>query len=225
MEIDFLTLFPEMFSAMNCSIIKRAVENEIVVLNTVNIRDFSLDKHKRVDDYVFGGGQGLLMAPQPLFDAIDSVKTDKSYVVYVTPSGEPFTQKIANELKDKEHLVFVCGHYEGIDQRVIDERVDREISIGDYVLTNGELPAMVIADTVVRLLPNVLHNEESILNDSFENNLLEHPQYTRPADFRGLKVPEVLLSGNHQLVEQWNREKQLEKTRRVRPDLLKRGDN
>lgn len=225
MKIDFLTLFPEMFSAMNCSIIKRAIENKIVVLNTVNIRDFSLDKHKRVDDYVFGGGQGLLMAPQPLFDAIDSVKTDKSFVVYVTPSGEPFTQKIANELKDKEHLVFVCGHYEGIDQRVIDERVDREISIGDYVLTNGELPAMVIADTVVRLLPNVLHNEESILNDSFENNLLEHPQYTRPADFRGLKVPEVLLSGNHQLVEQWNREKQLEKTRRVRPDLLKRGDN
>ncbi len=225
MKIDFLTLFPEMFSAMNCSIIKRAIENEIVVLNTVNIRDFSLDKHKRVDDYVFGGGQGLLMAPQPLFDAIDSVRTDKSYVVYVTPSGEPFTQKIANELKDKEHLVFVCGHYEGIDQRVIDERVNREISIGDYVLTNGELPAMVIADTVVRLLPNVLHNEESILNDSFENNLLEHPQYTRPADFRGLKVPEVLLSGNHQLVEQWNREKQLEKTRRVRPDLLKRGDN
>lgn len=224
MKIDFLTLFPEMFSAMNCSMIKRAIENNIVVLNTVNIRDFSLDKHKRVDDYVFGGGEGLLMAPQPLFDAIDSVKTDEAYVVYVSPSGEPFTQKMANELKNKKHLIFVCGHYEGIDQRVIDAKVDKEISIGDYVLTNGELPAMVIADSVIRLLPNVLHNEESIYNDSFENNLLEHPQYTRPADFRGLKVPEVLLSGNHQLIDKWKKEKQFEKTLRVRPDLLKRGE-
>lgn len=224
MKIDFLTLFPEMFSAMNCSIIGRAIENNIVVLNTVNIRDFSLDKHKRVDDYVFGGGQGLLMAPQPLFDAIDSVKAADSYVVYVTPSGEPFTQKIAKELKGKAHLIFVCGHYEGIDQRVIDERVDREISIGDYVLTNGELPAMVIADAVIRLLPNVLHNEDSATNDSFENNLLEHPQYTRPANFRGLEVPEVLLSGNHQLVDKWKMEKQIEKTRRVRPDLLERSE-
>lgn len=224
MKIDFLTLFPEMFSAMNCSIIGRAIENNIVVLNTVNIRDFSLDKHKKVDDYVFGGGQGLLMAPQPLFDAIESVKTANSYVVYVTPSGEPFTQKIAKELKEKEHLIFVCGHYEGIDQRVIDEHVDREISIGDYVLTNGELPAMVIADAVIRLLPNVLHNEDSATNDSFENNLLEHPQYTRPANFRGLEVPEVLLSGNHQLVDKWKREKQIEKTRKIRPDLLERSE-
>ncbi len=225
MRIDFLTLFPEMFSAMSCSIIGRAIENGIVEINTVNIRNFSQDKHKRVDDYVFGGGQGLLMAPQPLFDAIDSVQTEQSYVVYVTPSGEPFTQKIAKELKDKKHLIFVCGHYEGIDQRVIDERVDREISIGDYVLTNGELPSMVIADAVVRLLPKVLHNEESVTNDSFENNLLEHPQYTRPANFRGLEVPEILLSGNHQLVDAWKREKQIEKTKRVRPDLLKRSDD
>ena len=221
MRIDFLTLFPEMFSAMECSIIKRAVDNNIVQLNYVNIRDFSLDKHKKVDDYVFGGGEGMLMAPQPLFDCIDSVKDDNSYVIYVTPSGQPFTQNIAKELKDKEHLIFVCGHYEGIDQRVIDARVDRELSIGDYILTNGELPAMVIADAVIRLIPNVLSNELSSQNESFENRLLEHPQYTRPADFRGMKVPEVLLSGNHQEVDKWKYQQQLDKTRRVRSDLLK----
>ena len=174
MKIDFLTLFPDMFSAMNQSIIGRAVEKGIVDLNYVNIRDFSNDKHKKVDDYVFGGGEGMLMMPQPLFDCIDSVKQENSYVIYVTPSGQPFNQEIAKELKDKEHLIFVCGHYEGIDQRVIDERVDRELSIGDYVLTNGELPAMVIADAVVRLLPNVLSNADSSLKDSFEDNLLEH---------------------------------------------------
>ncbi len=221
MRIDFLTLFPEMFSAMECSIIKRAVDNNIVQLNYVNIREFSLDKHKKVDDYVFGGGEGMLMAPQPLFDCIDSVKDDNSYVIYVTPSGQPFTQNIAKELKDKEHLIFVCGHYEGIDQRVIDARVDRELSIGDYILTNGELPAMVVADAVIRLIPNVLSNELSSQNESFENRLLEHPQYTRPADFRGMKVPEVLLSGNHQEVDKWKYQQQLDKTRRVRPDLLK----
>ena len=221
MRIDFLTLFPEMFSAMECSIIKRAVDNNIVQLNYVNIRDFSLNKHKKVDDYVFGGGEGMLMAPQPLFDCIDSVKDDNSYVIYVTPSGQPFTQNIAKELKDKEHLIFVCGHYEGIDQRVIDARVDRELSIGDYILTNGELPAMVIADAVIRLIPDVLSNELSSQNESFENRLLEHPQYTRPADFRGMKVPEVLLSGNHQEVDKWKYQQQLDKTRRVRPDLLK----
>ena len=220
MKIDFLTLFPEMFSAMNCSIIKRAVDNNIVKINYINIRDFSLDKHKKVDDYVFGGGEGMLMCPQPLFDCIDSVKKENSYVVYVTPSGQPFTQKIAKELKEKEHLIFICGHYEGIDQRVIDARVDRELSIGDYVLTNGELPAMVIADSVIRLLPNVLSNSSSTVNDSFEDNLLEHPQYTRPADFRGMKVPDVLLSGNHQEIEKWKYQKKLDKTKRVRPDLL-----
>jgi len=220
MKIDFLTLFPDMFSAMNQSIIGRAVEKGIVDLNYVNIRDFSNNKHKKVDDYVFGGGEGMLMMPQPLFDCIDSVKQENSYVIYVTPSGQPFNQEIAKELKDKEHLIFVCGHYEGIDQRVIDERVDRELSIGDYVLTNGELPAMVIADAVVRLLPNVLSNADSSLKDSFEDNLLEHPQYTRPADFRGLKVPEILLSGNHQEIDKWKQEQKLEKTKRVRPDLL-----
>ena len=220
MKIDFLTLFPEMFSAMNCSIIKRAVDNNIVKINYINIRDFSLDKHKKVDDYVFGGGEGMLMCPQPLFDCIDSVKKENSYVIYVTPSGQPFTQKIAKELKEKEHLIFICGHYEGIDQRVIDARVDRELSIGDYVLTNGELPAMVIADSVIRLLPNVLSNSSSTVNDSFEDNLLEHPQYTRPADFRGMKVPDVLLSGNHQEIEKWKYQKKLDKTKRVRPDLL-----
>ena len=220
MKIDFLTLFPEMFSAMNCSIIKRAVDNNIVEINYINIRDFSLDKHKKVDDYVFGGGEGMLMCPQPLFDCIDSVKKENSYVIYVTPSGQPFTQKIAKELKEKEHLIFICGHYEGIDQRVIDARVDRELCIGDYVLTNGELPAMVIADSVIRLLPNVLSNSSSTVNDSFEDNLLEHPQYTRPADFRGMKVPDVLLSGNHQEIEKWKYQKKLDKTKRVRPDLL-----
>lgn len=220
MKIDFLTLFPEMFSAMNQSIIGRAVEKGIVDLNYVNIRDFSKNKHKKVDDYVFGGGEGMLLMPQPLFDCIDSIKQENSYVIYVTPSGQPFNQEIAKELKDKEHLIFVCGHYEGIDQRVIDEKVDRELSIGDYVLTNGELPAMVIADAIVRLLPNVLSNKDSSLKDSFEDNLLEHPQYTRPSDFRGLKVPEILLSGNHQEIDKWKREQKLEKTKKVRPDLL-----
>lgn len=220
MKIDFLTLFPEMFSAMNQSIIGRAVEKGIVDLNYVNIRDFSNNKHKKVDDYVFGGGEGMLLMPQPLFDCIDSIKQENSYVIYVTPSGQPFNQEIAKELKDKEHLIFVCGHYEGIDQRVIDEKVDRELSIGDYVLTNGELPAMVIADAIVRLLPNVLSNKDSSLKDSFEDNLLEHPQYTRPSDFRGLKVPEILLSGNHQEIDKWKREQKLEKTKKVRPDLL-----
>lgn len=220
MKIDFLTLFPEMFSAMNQSIIGRAVEKGIVDLNYVNIRDFSNNKHKKVDDYVFGGGEGMLLMPQPLFDCIDSIKQENSYVIYVTPSGQPFNQEIAKELKDKEHLIFVCGHYEGIDQRVIDEKVDRELSIGDYVLTNGELPAMVIADAIVRLLPNVLSNKDSSLKDSFEDNLLEHPQYTRPSDFRGFKVPEILLSGNHQEIDKWKREQKLEKTKKVRPDLL-----
>lgn len=220
MKIDFLTLFPEMFAPLNCSIIGRAKEKGIVDINCVNIRDFSLNKHKKVDDYVFGGGEGMLMTPQPLFDCIDSVKKDNSYVIYVTPSGEPFNQSIAKELKNKQHIIFVCGHYEGIDQRVIDERVDRELSIGDYVLTNGEIPAMVIADAVIRLLSGVLSNDDSPLNDSFENRLLEHPQYTRPADFRGLKVPEVLLSGNHQEVDKWKYEQKLLRTKRVRPDLL-----
>lgn len=220
MKIDFLTLFPEMFNSLNHSIIGRAIENDIVKINCVNIRDFSLNKHKKVDDYVFGGGEGMLMMPQPLFDCIDSVKKENSFVIYVTPSGKPFTQSIAKKLKDKEHLIFVCGHYEGIDQRVIDEKVDCEISIGDYVLTNGELPAMVIADSVVRLLPGVLSNSNSSVNDSFENNLLEHPQYTRPADFRGLKVPEILLSGNHQEIDKWKLKKKIEKTKKMRPDLL-----
>ncbi len=220
MKIDFLTLFPEMFSALNSSIIGRAITNKIVDINCINIRDFSLDKHKKVDDYVFGGGEGMLMMPQPLCDCIDSVKDKNSFVIYVTPSGRPFTQSVAKMLKDKPHLIFVCGHYEGIDQRVIDSRVDMEISIGDYVLTNGELPAMVIADSVIRLLPNVLSNAESTKNDSFEGNLLEHPQYTRPAEFQGMRVPEVLLSGNHQEIDKWKKEKQLEKTKLVRPDLL-----
>ena len=220
MKIDFLTLFPEMFVALNSSIIGRAVSNKIVDINCINIRDFSKDKHKKVDDYVFGGGEGMLMMPQPLCDCIDSVKDDESYVIYVSPSGEPFKQEIAKELKNKKHIIFICGHYEGIDQRVIDTRVDREISIGDYVLTNGELPAMVIADAVIRLLPNVLSNEDSSKNDSFENSLLEHPQYTRPAEYEGLKVPDILLSGNHQEIEKWKLEKKIEKTRKVRPDLL-----
>ncbi len=224
MKIDFLTLFPEMFQAMNCSIIKRAIDNNLVEINCVNIRDFSQDKHKKADDYVFGGGEGMLLTPQPLFDCIDSVKSSNSYVIYVTPSGEPFNQEIAKELKNKEHLVFVCGHYEGIDQRVIDNKVDRELSIGDYVLTNGELPAMVIADSIIRLLPNVLNNESSYQNESFENNLLEHPQYTRPANFRGLKVPEVLLSGNHQEIKKWCQEQSEKITKERRPDLLKKDN-
>ena len=221
MKIDILTLFPEMFVPLQESILGRALENELFELNLINIRDFSLDKHKKVDDYVFGGGDGMLMTPQPLYDAIMSVKTENSYVVYMSPKGTVLTQKKVKELSiDFSHLVIVCGHYEGIDQRIIDLCVDEQISIGDYVLTGGELPAMVLVDAVARYIPNVLHSETSTDEESFSDGLLEQPQYTRPREFMGLSVPEVLLNGNHKEIEKWKQEQKVAETKKFRPDLL-----
>lgn len=223
MKIDILTLFPEMFSSLKESILGRAIENGAFELNLINIRDFSLDKHKKVDDYIFGGGDGMLMTPQPLYDAIMSVKTDNSYVVYMSPKGTVLSQ---NKVKDisttYNHLIIVCGHYEGIDQRIIDLCVDEQISIGDYVLTGGEIPAMVLVDAVARYIPNVLGSDTSAEDESFTDGYLEYPQYTRPREFMGLTVPETLLSGNHKEIEKWKQEKKIEETKKFRPDLLQK---
>ena len=221
MRIDILTLFPEMFEPLKSSILGRALEKELFELNLIDIREFSLDKHKKVDDYVFGGGDGMLMTPQPLFDAIMSVKTEDSYVVYMSPKGTMLNQKKVREVANNiKHLIIVCGHYEGIDERVIELCIDEQISIGDYVLTGGELPAMVLVDSVLRYLPNVLHNDTSVIDESFTDNLLEHPQYTRPREFMGLAVPEVLLNGNHKEIEKWKQEQKILETKKYRPDLL-----
>lgn len=221
MRIDILTLFPEMFEPLKASILGRALEKNIFELNLIDIRSFSLDKHKKVDDYIFGGGDGMLMTPQPLYDAIMSVKTDKSYCVYMSPKGTVLTQnKVKAIAKDVDHLIIVCGHYEGIDQRIIDLCIDEQVSIGDYVLTGGELPAMVLADAVLRYVPNVLHSDTSVVDESFSDKLLEYPQYTRPREFMGLSVPEVLINGNHKEIEKWKSEQKISETKKFRPDLL-----
>lgn len=221
MRIDILTLFPEMFEPLKQSILGRAKERNIFELNLINIRDFSLDKHKKTDDYVFGGGDGMLMTPQPLYDAIMSVKTDKSYVVYMSPKGSVLNQKKVKDISvGYDHIIIVCGHYEGIDERIIELCIDEQISIGDYVLTGGELPAMVLCDAVLRYVPNVLHSETSVVDESFSSGLLEQPQYTRPREFMGLPVPEVLLNGNHKEIEKWKNEQRLLETKKYRPDLL-----
>ena len=223
MKIDILTLFPEMFEPLKESILGRALEKDLFELNLINIRDFSLDKHKKVDDYVFGGGDGMLMTPQPLYDAIMSVKTKDSYCVYMSPKGCVLNQnKVKSIAKEIKHLIIVCGHYEGIDERVIELCIDEQISIGDYVLTGGELPAMVLADAVLRYVPNILHSDTSVVDESFSDSLLEYPQYTRPREFMGLSVPEVLIGGNHKEIEKWKQEKKLEETRKYRPDLLQK---
>lgn len=222
MKIDILTLFPEMFAPLRTSLIGKAVDKQCVEINVIDIRDFSLDLHKKCDDYPYGGGAGMLMTPQPLYDAIMSVKDEKAYVIYMSPSGSTLKQqKVKSLARDFEHLVLVCGHYEGIDYRIIELLIDEEISIGDYVLTGGELPAMVLTDAICRFLPSVLHSEESVVEESFENNLLEYPQFTRPATFMGLEVPQVLLSGNHKMIADYRKEKSLEMTKLKRPDLLK----
>ena len=221
MKIDILTLFPEMFTPLQSSMIGRALDNNLFELNLIDIRDFTLDKHKKVDDYVFGGGDGMLMTPQPLYDAIMSVKTDNSHVIYLSPKGRTLNQGIVKSISEKyDHLILICGHYEGIDQRIIDLCVDEEISIGDYVLTGGELPAMVLVDAVLRYVPNILGNDHSATDESFSNNTLEYPQYTRPRVFMGLEVPEVLISGNHKNIEEWKKEQSLKETKSRRPDLL-----
>ena len=219
MRLDILTLFPDMFTPLKESIIKRASDKNLVEINIIQIRDFSQDAHKKTDDIPYGGGAGLVMTPQPLYDAIQSVRTPNSYVIYLSPRGKVFNQPMARKLSKCEHLILVCGHYEGIDERIIDLCIDEEISIGDYVLTGGELPAMVLADSIIRLLDGAI-SQDSLSEESFTNNLLEYPQYTRPQNFKGLEVPEVLLSGHHANITKWRKEKSIEITKQNRPDLI-----
>ena len=224
MRFDVLTLFPEMFEAvLGDSIIGRARENGLIELNFIQIRDFSTDKHRRVDDYPYGGGTGMLMSVQPIYDAYMSIVKDLSYkplTIYMSPQGRVFDQKCAIEFSKEEHIVILCGHYEGVDQRVLDEIVDMELSIGDFVLTGGEIPAMAVIDTVARLVPGVLASVSSYTGESHFNSLLEYPQYTRPPEILGRSVPEVLLSGHHANIEAWKREQSLIATYNKRPDML-----
>jgi tRNA (guanine37-N1)-methyltransferase len=224
MKIDILTLFPEMFSALDESILKKAKEKGILDIDLVNIRDFSLDSNKRCDDYCYGGGSGMLMTPQPLYDSIKSVLKNDTTLIYMSPKGKKLDDKLAFELSQKQHIAIICGHYEGIDERIIDIFRPMEISIGDYVLTGGELPAMVLVDCVSRKIQGVLGNQHSEEDESFKNNLLEYPQYTRPADFMGHKVPEILLSGNHQKVDEYRKELSKKITKERRADLLGEGN-
>ena len=220
MKIDILTLFPNSFKPLTESILERASESGKIEINLINIRDYSKDKHKKCDDYTFGGGPGMVMMVQPIFDAMNSIDgVDRAHKIYLSPKGKVFNQKIARKLATYNHLVFLCGHYEGVDQRVIDNFIDEEISIGDYVLTGGELPAMVVIDSVVRLLDGVLGGIESADIESFENNLLEYPQYTKPREFNGMTVPEVLFSGDHKKVDLWRKQEAEKLTRERRPDL------
>jgi tRNA (guanine37-N1)-methyltransferase len=224
MNIDVLTLFPEMFEGVfGSSILGKARNKGIVSLNTVNFREFSLNKHNTVDDYPFGGGGGMVLKPEPIFLAVEDVVArigKRPRVILMCPQGKPFRQKMAEELAKEEHLIFICGHYEGYDERIREHLITDEISIGDYVLTGGELPAMVVIDSVVRLLPGVLGNETSAVTDSFSTGLLEYPHYTRPAQFREWSVPDVLLSGHHENITKWRRRKSLERTWERRPELL-----
>ncbi|MFC4103638.1 tRNA (guanosine(37)-N1)-methyltransferase TrmD [Paenibacillus xanthanilyticus] len=230
MRIDVLTLFPEMFDGVfGASILGKARDKGIVELNAVNFRDYANNKHNTVDDYPYGGGGGMVLKPEPLFAAVEDLVSRQHEeaaprVVLMCPQGEPFTQRKAEQLAGEKHLIFVCGHYEGYDERIREHLVTDEISIGDYVLTGGELPAMVVIDSVARLLPGVLGNETSAVTDSFSTGLIEHPHYTRPAVFRGWEVPDVLLSGHHAKVEQWRREQSLLRTLKRRPELLERAD-
>lgn len=220
MKFDVLTLFPEMFDTLNQSIIGRAREKNLIDINFINIRDFSKDKHKKVDDTPYGGGAGMVMKADVVYDAYNSIQDkENAKVIYMTPQGKTLNQKMVESLSKENHLIILCGHYEGIDQRVIDKIVDEEISIGDYVLTGGEIPAMVLIDSVSRYNEGVL-STESIDEESFSNGLLEYPQYTRPQEFMGLKVPDVLVSGNHQEVEKWRQQQSLERTKQNRSDLL-----
>ncbi len=221
MKFDVLTLFPEMFEILNQSIIGKAIEKDLINIQITNIRDFSKDKHKKVDDTPYGGGAGMIMKPDVVYDAYKSVKDEHAKVIYMSPQGEKLNQKKVEELAKESHLIILCGHYEGIDQRVLDKIVDEEISIGDYVLTGGEIPAMVLIDSVSRYVEGVL-KEDSIKEESFSNGLLEYPQYTRPEVFEGMKVPEVLLSGHHENIEKWRKEKSLEITKKKRPELLEK---
>ena len=223
MRIDILTLFPSMFDGfVNESIIKRAIDTQKVEIHIHNFRDYSKDPHQKVDDYGFGGGPGMVLMPQPIFDAVDALRKNNSKVILMTPQGQTYSQQMAYDLSQEEHLIFVCGHYEGFDER-IRTLADMEISIGDFVLTGGEIPSMAICDSIIRLLNGVIQKESS-QEESFNGNLLDYPVYTRPAEFRGMKVPEVLLSGHHAKINEWRKQQQLERTKDRRPDLLERVD-
>ncbi|XEC97082.1 tRNA (guanosine(37)-N1)-methyltransferase TrmD [Paenibacillus tarimensis] len=228
MRIDVLTLFPEMFEGVfGSSILGKARDKGIVSLNTVNFRRFANNKHNTVDDYPYGGGGGMVLKPDPIFAAVEDVTADRDTaprVILMCPQGEPFSQSKAEQLAEESHLIFICGHYEGYDERIREHLVTDELSIGDYVLTGGELPAMVVIDSVVRLLPGVLGNETSAVTDSFSTGLLEHPHYTRPVTFRGWDVPEVLVSGHHARIEAWRREQSLLRTLARRPELLEQAE-
>lgn len=227
MKFHIMTLFPEIFeSYFNESIMKRAIEKGIIEVFIYNIRDFSLNKHKKVDDYPFGGGAGMLMTPQPIYDTykhiINTHNIENPRVIYLTPKGKTLKQQMVKDFSKQDHVILLCGHYEGIDQRIIDLIVTDEISIGDYVLTGGELPALILSDAIARLIPGVLNQNESFEDESFEGDLLEYPQYTRPREFMDMKVPDVLLSGNHQKIKAWRNEKSIEITKKRRSDLYKK---
>jgi tRNA (guanine37-N1)-methyltransferase len=221
MKVDILTLFPDICRApLSESIMKRAQERGVVDLRIHNLRDWTADKHHIVDDAPFGGGQGMVMKPEPIFAAVEDLRNQSSKVLLMSPAGHRFDQAMATQLSKEAHLIIICGHYEGVDHRVIEHLVDREISIGDYVLTNGAIAAVVLVDAIVRLLPEALGHEQSAVDESFNLGLLEAPQYTRPAEFRGLKVPQVLLSGNHAEIAKWRKEEARKRTQKNRPDLL-----
>ena len=226
MNFDVMTLFPDMIlNGLNTSITGRAIENGLMSVEAVDIRDFSTNKHNKVDDYPYGGGAGMVMQAEPVCSAFDSIVKKAGHrprVVYMTPQGHTFTQQMAHEFSKEEDLVLLCGHYEGIDERALETIVTDYVSIGDYVLTGGELPAMVVIDTISRLVPGVLNNSESAETESFENGLLEYPQYTRPVEFNGMRVPDVLLSGNHGKVDEWRYQKSLERTKKFRPDMYEK---
>ena len=220
MKISILSLFPHMFDGfLNESIIKRAIEDKKVEIEIIDFREYTEDPHKKVDDTPYGGGAGMVLTCQPIFDCVESIRTEDSKVIIMTPSGVPYKQKMAYDLSNEKHLIIICGHYEGFDERIL-SLADMEISIGDYVLTGGELPAMVIADSIVRLIPGVI-NERSHIEDSFNDNfLLDYPTYTKPAEYKGMKVPEILLSGDHKKIDEWRYQEALNKTKERRPDLL-----
>ena len=225
MKIAVLTIFPEIFqSFLNTSLLKKAIDNNILSFDIVNIRDFASPPHYKVDDEPYGGGAGMLLKPEPIFYAVKKLKETMkdAHVILLSASGKTFTQKKAKEYSQKENLIFICGRYEGVDQRVIELVVDEEISLGNYVLMGGEIPSMAIIEATTRLVPNVIGNSESVITESFEENLLEAPQYTRPEEFEGLKVPSVLISGHHENIKKWRKEKALEKTKNIKPELLGR---
>jgi tRNA (guanine37-N1)-methyltransferase len=225
MRFDIISIFPELFAGvLECGMLRRAVQSGLVDIRLVNLRDFAKDRHRSVDDRPYGGGEGMVLMPAPLFEAIEfcrgTERNESSQVILLTPQGKPWLQNLAAEFATISHLMLICGRYEGVDQRVIDHLVDREISIGDFILTGGEIPAMVVLDSVVRLIPGVLGCRDSAVNESFSTGLLDYPQYTRPARYRGYSVPEVLLSGDHAKIEKWRKDKAFEKTRQARPELM-----